>query len=459
MTSNTKILVVDDMEEIREILLLMIESVFDYPIIEASSGNEAIEILKQNPDINIVISDYDMPDGNGSELYKEVRDNYDMAFILISSIALEDDESLSSLLEDKSSNKRITKPFDQSELIAILENISNEENTIPPTGNTPNEAKTNAHQRIKINRVKNFEVAFGDIYIKLSDIKYLKITNKDEEIDKDKIEYYTQKNIEYLYVDKDHYQDYLNSSVVALVSRLNAVSVDSSELIGLQLDSIEEVRELAKSIGVKQSIIDLTDKVSETVGKKLSNEKCLKSFLGDMLGKNNFFFEQSNITNYLTSAMIKELGWDMKSSVNKMIQASIFCDISLDDETLSIQTNIENEQFKELPLEKRQLVKAHMESAIKILSKAKTDFSEEEKIIATHHELPDGSGFPKGLTCSQISPTAATFILAHNFARELILEGKKENIDTIKILSKLGESYNTGNFQKPYQALEKCLQK
>ncbi|MBG07520.1 MAG: hypothetical protein CME68_02080 [Halobacteriovoraceae bacterium] len=64
-----KILIVEDEESVADVMEMYIETEFDNEIIFAKSGNEAIEILKKDHDIVLVLSDYTMEDGNGRVLY------------------------------------------------------------------------------------------------------------------------------------------------------------------------------------------------------------------------------------------------------------------------------------------------------------------------------------------------------------------------------------------------------
>lgn len=65
------ILVVDDEEMIRSI----IECVFqkEYDVLSASSGEEAIKLLKNTPHVDLVITDLEMPRGDGEMLIRHIR--------------------------------------------------------------------------------------------------------------------------------------------------------------------------------------------------------------------------------------------------------------------------------------------------------------------------------------------------------------------------------------------------
>jgi DNA-binding NtrC family response regulator len=75
VTNNICILFVDDEEEICEKLAMSFE-LEDFKVLTAYSGKEAIQVLKDNSEINFVISDVKMPNGDGIYLLDYVKKNF-----------------------------------------------------------------------------------------------------------------------------------------------------------------------------------------------------------------------------------------------------------------------------------------------------------------------------------------------------------------------------------------------
>ena len=73
-------LVVDDDTAVRELLAEGLES-FGYPSVTASGIEEAFEIVKDEP-LRLVLSDIDMPGGDGIQLLKRIKD-YDPSLDVI----------------------------------------------------------------------------------------------------------------------------------------------------------------------------------------------------------------------------------------------------------------------------------------------------------------------------------------------------------------------------------------
>ena len=69
-----RILVTEDSATMRSLLIATIESCGDYEVVEAASGFEALRLLPREH-IDLIITDINMPDINGLELIRYVRNN------------------------------------------------------------------------------------------------------------------------------------------------------------------------------------------------------------------------------------------------------------------------------------------------------------------------------------------------------------------------------------------------
>ncbi|MBL7542712.1 MAG: response regulator [Bdellovibrionaceae bacterium] len=80
----TNILVIDDDPGVIELLIEEIDNNFsDVRLISATSGYRAIEILQNNWDFEVIISDYIMPDGSGVDVLNYlVNKKCSISFIL-----------------------------------------------------------------------------------------------------------------------------------------------------------------------------------------------------------------------------------------------------------------------------------------------------------------------------------------------------------------------------------------
>ncbi len=115
---NITVLVVDDEQDILE----LIQDEFQYQgydTVSAICGNDAIEILKKNP-VQVIVSDYKMPNGNGMALLSHVMTMPTKPFFFF--VSGQADVSSDAAVK-AGANKFFAKPFDLEELIKEIETI------------------------------------------------------------------------------------------------------------------------------------------------------------------------------------------------------------------------------------------------------------------------------------------------------------------------------------------------
>jgi len=82
MPKKKKILVADDTECVRDLYLQVLRHA-GYEVITAIDGNEGLIMLRDNPDVVLVITDEEMPEMTGDELLAAARlEGFKMPFIL-----------------------------------------------------------------------------------------------------------------------------------------------------------------------------------------------------------------------------------------------------------------------------------------------------------------------------------------------------------------------------------------
>lgn len=113
--NNAEILVIDDEPQIRKLLKISLES-NDYKVILAETGTEGLH-LAANHTPDLIILDLGLPDKNGHEILKELREWYDKSIIILS---VQDEEADIIKALDNGATDYLTKPFRTGELLARI---------------------------------------------------------------------------------------------------------------------------------------------------------------------------------------------------------------------------------------------------------------------------------------------------------------------------------------------------
>ena len=113
MSPGARILVVDDEPQIRHSLQVNLEK-RNYAVTTAASGEEALEaIARQKPDV--VIVDLVLPEMDGIELTRRIREESPVPIIILSAIG---DERKKVEALESGADDYVTKPFGMEELAA-----------------------------------------------------------------------------------------------------------------------------------------------------------------------------------------------------------------------------------------------------------------------------------------------------------------------------------------------------
>jgi two-component system KDP operon response regulator KdpE len=113
--NSATILVVDDEPQIRRVLLTILTSQ-GYSVVEARSGDEALEKIRSEH-LDLILLDVNMPGRSGIETCKEIREAGDTPVIILTVRNAERDK-VQAL--DAGANDYIVKPFGAEELLARI---------------------------------------------------------------------------------------------------------------------------------------------------------------------------------------------------------------------------------------------------------------------------------------------------------------------------------------------------
>ncbi len=112
-----KILVADDEALIRRLVCDFLHK-SGYETVEAVNGAEAIEIFKNNKDISLVVCDIMMPEADGWEVCKRIRETSTVPVLMLTARSQEFDELMSF---ESGADDFVTKPFSPTVLVKRVE--------------------------------------------------------------------------------------------------------------------------------------------------------------------------------------------------------------------------------------------------------------------------------------------------------------------------------------------------
>jgi putative nucleotidyltransferase with HDIG domain len=403
------ILVIDDDDIFRNALsqTLIREG---FQVTQAAHGKLAIEIIEIQR-IDLIISDINMPGISGLELLHYVKKNKpELPFLLMTGFSelKETQEAY-----DLGARGFLAKPFQKADLLSVLQEWLDPKNASMGEENQDlNFCKLSIDDFVSGNQIK------FDIYIRLSEKKYIKIAHQGENIPIERIHAYKAKNIKYLCMQKEDFRKYinLNLTLLPLVAAKSTISKDkkrhflkhTSDVImeNLHLNGVDEVGfENAKTV-VEATAALLTEP------DEMMNLINMLDAHGDQL-----YAHGLGVSAY--SVMIaKEIGWTSASNIYKVAMGGLLHDIGKKE----IPKDILEKQRKDMSAEEVKMYESHPQRGAEILGQIPSVPSDILQIVMQHHENCLGLGFPLRLMRRRIHPMAKVVSLANEFCT-LVLKG------------------------------------
>ncbi|WP_448266628.1 response regulator [Nostoc sp. DSM 114159] len=118
------VLVVDDAISLRQTLSLTLQK-SGYQVIQAQNGVEALEKLQLHPEIQVVVSDLEMPRMNDFELLSNFRQYTNLAKIPVVILTSRSAEKHRQLAKELGAKAYLTKPFLEHEFISKIKELIN----------------------------------------------------------------------------------------------------------------------------------------------------------------------------------------------------------------------------------------------------------------------------------------------------------------------------------------------
>lgn len=121
MIMGKTILIVDDSYSIRNLLLVVLTRA-GYQVLMAEDGKDALQYLDRK-DLSLLITDLHMPNMNGLDLIRHVRQGDDHQYLPILFLTTETNSEIKLEAKNAGATGWITKPFSNEKLLQIINRV------------------------------------------------------------------------------------------------------------------------------------------------------------------------------------------------------------------------------------------------------------------------------------------------------------------------------------------------
>ncbi len=182
--------------------------------------------------------------------------------------------------------------------------------------------------------------------------------------------------------------------------------------------TVEAVQAMTAKLGFTPEMAQFTKtKVMETID-EVKNKPHLSVLLQRLSrDRDKYISSHSALLAHIACSIATQMDWTTDGTYQKLTLAAFLHDINLKNETLAALGTMKEVEARASEFSAHDLkdYKEHPMTGAELARKFEEVPPDVDVIIAQHHERPDGSGFPRGLTHTRIAPIASVFIVAHDF--------------------------------------------
>lgn len=329
MIAPFNVLIADDEEEIVEILSFVIKSSLKCDVQFAYNGKSAVELLSKG-DIQLIICDYNMPLMNGGDVYKYILDSMPSCRYVLCSSELP--ERHDEYINRSCFYGHIQKPQVMGGTKVITDKIKSE---LPQM----NEPKSHSYVPISPRLLFKISTLPSDIFLKLSDNKYVKVFNQGAVFDELDLIKYGQTAGDKLYTFNLSIDTYLARIQETLLKVVQTSSAENQVEANLQIHFL--LSSAFKDYGLKEALIPLVDVQIKEATELCKNNKTLTLMLDKLLkSKDSYVGKHSFMLAAVSVSMAEKMEWNSSTTGQKLVVASLFHDIFLKESFTSEMINV-----------------------------------------------------------------------------------------------------------------------
>ena len=434
------VLVLKTSPEETDILTFFLESQFHAKVIVVATAQDAMNSILDETGISLVLCE------DGDQLVKIAKFLASMGEKIPAILLKQADSLVSSGFPEVFMG---TVPISNSlDLLKTLIQKGIDEGVIK------SESEKTEYCRIKTPLLLRVAPLKGDVFIRLSSVKYVKLFNQGDSFDaKDVEKYLGNKKIEYLYLRNSDAAEFVSKLQADLEKLLQSpqTTPEQAERVARQVQ--EAVQELGLTLGFTPEVQAIAKQGVDIAVKSIGKSPRLSKVF-EILQKDggNYLSAHSMALAHVSCSLSLALEWPSSTTFQKLTFAAFFHDITLSNQDLARVsslfelaekaakfTDVEIQSFKNHPITVAELIRRFNEVP-----------SDVDTIVIQHHELPDGSGFPRGIMASHIMPLSSVFIVAHDYI-DFLYANPKATFHEFLTIHK--EKYIGGSFRKIAESL------
>jgi response regulator RpfG family c-di-GMP phosphodiesterase len=442
-----KILVVEDNDFFREAISdLLTENKFK--VFQAPNGRSAKDLIAMQ-NFDLVLTDIQMPGLTGIELLAWSKTHKPVPFIMMTGFSL--------LLETKTAYELgavdfLAKPFNDSDLLAKIRLA------LKPKGGGAELVENTKETTIEYGKVSIDEFiarpkADFDVFIKLSEEKYIKVITEGESIESKRVSHYKEKGVKYLHIKKSDFGKLLrfNLDISKMITKSQGISVEKKANFMKYTGEVILEKAFVKGLdreSFKEAQAYLTNSIE-----LIADSGEMLDLLGVLNSHTDWVYAHSLGVAMYSVMMTQKLGYESSQTLFKLSMAGMFHNIGekeIDREILEKPRHL-------LSAAERKVLESHVSRGKDILLAIKGIPEDIVQIVYEHHEDSIGQGYPNAKTKRDSHPLSPILQVANLFVEQALKGPHYKGKTGLEAIQHIEKMYQDRFDPKCIQALKSCF--
>ncbi len=406
-----RVLLAEDDAGFRQMLAKLLRK-YDYDVRLAENGLVAKTIIDVAPQFDLIISDVQMPEVGGIELFDHVRTKAETPVILMSGVTQKTD-----LPTANAKYGFLKKPFDCDTVVNLMDQLLGlERREVTPLDDEPNENTSSRYCPIHIDEFISTSKLHSDVYIKLPSGKFVKVAHRGETISVERLRTYRDKKVEHLFVTFEDFGIYVDFTV-----KLSSTAMKSKEMKAVSKAKL--LKHTSEILAERCFLGDLdpkvvkpaTQMVEDSLELLAEDDEIIEVFLSLRSHSDRLYAHSVAVSVF--SAMVAKLnGWSSTSVLFKVCLAGFFHDIGYKEMS---QELLKKKRIHRTPQDTK-LLETHTSRSRELIFSLR-NLPEDISVIAfQHHESPTGTGYPLRLSGRELHPLTRIIATVDRFVERII---------------------------------------
>jgi len=250
-----------------------------------------------------------------------------------------------------------------------------------------------------------------DLFIRLTDEKFILIAKEDSKTQLDQLLSYEHRDIQYLYVRREDYNRYVGKNLVIAGVAVTHLELEQSKKAEFLAKAAASVMKEIEVLGLNSLSLEHARQVSSATKTLIEAKPDLYSVLDSLANLSEDLMLHSVAVAAVSVMTARELGWTKPGTYEKLCLGSFLHDVGLKE----VPPEVLKKNRSELTFEDIQAYESHPYRSLEILRSLNSVPDDVVAIAYEHHENSIGQGFPRRLKDMRINPLAKVVALSDQF--------------------------------------------